>query len=738
MRIDPQIEHPLRPLVDAWTGKIDRARHFKKPWQEVADECMAFFSESAGFLWDPKNRAKFFNANEGAVDPTFKVTVAKAFELVALFGPSLYWRNPKRTATAREFVQVPPEFLAQMMGVNNPQALMQSAQAGDQAATQQLMAVQQQMQKDQQEGLARQVRAELMRQYLNYTPGPLGLATHSEDAITEALVKGRGCLWTEPYRPPGSDKPMVGSFWYSSDYLFIDPDADSLDEAWWIARECWEPAWKVEQDRGYPEGFLSRAGTLESANAQGHSVSDSDASAKRSKGESLDLIQYWKVWSRTGIGTRLKPTRPSDPDQYPIHPREADPVSQALERTVGNYCYIEVTKNIQFPLNMPSRRFKEASTDDIRRAFRWPVPYWRKGQWPVAVLDFYRKPKSPWPVGPMVPGLGELKAINIIISHLVNRIWMSSRDFIAILASAKEELEKKIREGKDLTILFLDDQTYKNISEVIQFLQQPQVNKDVWTILGQLFELFDRRVGLTELLYGLSGRIGQGQIRSATDAQIRQSNVSIRPKYMASKVEEWQSQIADREAFAAKWYVDGRDVADVLGPTGGMVWEQFISKAPVERVVFDIDYRIAAGSAARPNHERDVSNLNEALGFMLPAMVTYGQLTGNFQSIEWIFHQRAKAAEMDASGVRFPPPQPQQPDQGEQQQLQQQMQIQQAEHQAEQQQKGEVHRQDMTQDQERHEQEMTQRGQEGDQKLRIQQAQNRLQRLKGNGKAAVR
>ena len=81
----------LRPLTAAWIEVIDHARKKRRGFDGVAQQCTAFFQGGAGFMWDAEFRSKFMG-NCGR--PRFFVTIQKAFELVALFGPTLYWQNP--------------------------------------------------------------------------------------------------------------------------------------------------------------------------------------------------------------------------------------------------------------------------------------------------------------------------------------------------------------------------------------------------------------------------------------------------------------------------------------------------------------------------------------------------------------------------------------------------------------------------------------------------------------------
>lgn len=665
--------HPFREICEGWIGKIDRAKQAKAPWQMIADECMAFYSAATGFLWDPKYRHKFWDTSTGEVNPKFRLTIARAFELVALFGPTLYWRNPTRVCTPKQFVQAGPDVLAMMLGIDweeamqfqqQAQAAMEQGQQLDPQSLQQLFQIEQIMtqvqgmeKQERMEFQARTMRASLMEAYLNWTPNELRLHSEAELAITEALVKGRGCLWTEPYFPPESNRVMIGSFRDAPENLLIDPDAETLEDAWWIAKQCVYPIWQVERDYKLQPGTLAKKGSYESVNSQEERGSSLDVKGARERGETQDLITIWKVWSRCGAGARLTGVEST--------------VKERVDEVLGDYVHMVVARGVPFPLNMPTDRMMDAPVEDVQRAFRWPIPYHRDGgkRWPVACLDFYRNPRSPWPIAPLAPGLGELKAVNVFLSHLANHIWMSGRTFIAVLESARESVENVLAKGEDLAFIGLED-LHGDINKVVQFLEHPPVNADVWTIINSLLDMFDRRTGLSELMYGLGPR-NQGQIRSATDASIRQNNLQVRPDYMAAKVEEWMTEAACREALAVKHEVEGKDVVDVLGPVGAQLWDFFITPVDFERIVRDIEFRLEANSAKKPNRDRDADNLQNSMGWMFPFLQTHYQMTGDAGPAKWFIDLWGKTVEMPTQGLQFQPPPPP-PGAEEQMQMQQQ------------------------------------------------------------------
>lgn len=623
---DPAYEF-MRPIVSGWLGKIANAIEAKKPFTQVAEQCTAFFAGATGFMWDPKFQSQFL---KGKLSPKFKMTLCKAFELVALFGPTLYWKNPARKCEPR----LPLDMTPDLFGAEQDPMAMQMFQ----------MAQMEEM-KRYNEG---KIRAQLMERYLNYTPIEQpggGLADHSELAITEALVKGRGCLWVEPYRMPGSQRTLTGSFYDSVDNLLIDPDAESIEDAMWIAKRCVGPYWVVEREFGYPEGFLKNKASVSSSNAQGELQGDDLKRLHAKQGKTFDLIVYWKIWSKGGIGSRLSGVNTQ--------------LKDAFARVVGDNAYIVVAPNIPFPLNGPSGKVRNSSEGDVRKMFEWPAAYWSDDRWPVAVLDFYRKPRSAWPIAPLAPGLGELIFINILTSHLANRIWSSSRDLIAVLKSAAKNVKAQVESGDDQVVFELED-INRNINEVVQFLQQPKTNMDAWQILDRMADSFNKRVGLNELLYGMNP--GGVQSRTAEDISTKREMATIRIDFMAGKVEKWQTEAGRMEKLCARWFVLPEDIAPFAGQVGGYLWDRYISSQPPELVLREIDCTVEAGSIRKPNKQREADNMHQLYPIIAPQLMTFAQATGNTEPLNNLNKLLGRSIDQDMTGIEMPPLAPPPPD----------------------------------------------------------------------------
>jgi len=623
----------LQPLVNGWLGKLDTAvEHKRARFQDVADQCMQFYTGAVGFMYDQKYQQKYIG---GSFSPKFKITLNKAFEMVALFGPLIYNRNPTREVDLAKSIKFGPEVFGDP---NDPQVQAMHQQA---------------IEREEQRRSVLKSGCQCLERYLSYTPTEQpngGLKQASEDACTEALIKGRGILWSEAYTMPDSNRVLTGSFYDTVDRLLIDPDAESSNfgEAYWIARLCIEPHWKAERDRNLPFGSLRNKNGIESLESKGAQKGNSKGKLEHGRGNTFDLVRYWKIWSIGGIGTRLTGT--------------SKVMQSAFDEVVGDYAYLEVARGVPWPLNMPKDKFLEATDKDVREAFAWPVPFWKDSRWPCVFLDFYRHPNSAWPISPLAPGLGELIALNIIMSRLTFHIYQNTRTLIAVLKSAQRDVEAALKSNED-EVVFGIPEILKDINSLIKFIQGPAVNYDVWKIIEHLFDLFDRRVGLSELFSGMNAGAAS---RTKDDAQTKQQGIAIRPDYMASKVEGWQVEAARNEKVCAYYSgINGESIKSQVGEVGAHIFDQTFANADEESVLREMTCSIAVGSIRKPNRQRDAENLKE---IYQPLSIQLGQVaaqTGDYTKLDELNARLGESMEIDMSGLaigKLEPPQPEQPE----------------------------------------------------------------------------
>lgn len=620
----------LKPIVESWLGVIEESVRAKKPFSEVSAMCQKFYSGLTGFMWDTKFKAK--HIGDGIQNPKFKVTIAKAFELVAIFGPTLYWKYPNRTVTRYERPTLYPDVIGDP---NDP-------------TTEQLFEfVQQQIAADER---ATEMRNSVVQLYLNYAQKEQyggGLESHSRLAITDALIKGRGCLWTEAYQFAGSKLKLTGSFWDSVDNLLVDPDCTdpTLADAQFIARKHTNTSWQVEQRFGLRKGSLKGKGTLESGRSQGGSL-DSGSKNDRNNGRKNDLIVWYEIFSNCGVGTRLN--------------SRSELIESRFDEVVGDHAYICVAKNVPFPLNAPPKKFLQADDDEVREMFDWPVPYWRDNRWPVSVLDFYQNTESCWPIAPIAPGLGELICINVLASVVTSQTYENSRQVVAYLGSAAQEVEKALRGNDQYSFVKINEGVQKSINDCIQYLQRPEINMDVWKTIDWLSTVFDKRTGLSELLYSMNP--GGAQSRSAEDAKIKQANASVRPEDMANRVAKHQTAIAEAEKICAYWSIKSSDVKPLLGMAGAMAWEKYVENEEPEVVFREMRCSVGASDVKKPNKEREAANMTTLSGFMLAELSKHADVTGDTKPLNSFIAAVGDSIEQDTSdwvmGDRVPMPPP--------------------------------------------------------------------------------
>lgn len=602
---ESEIDPAFKTVVAHWLSKITHAKdHKKKVFQKDADECMAFYS-------GPKSWEEVMGGSGGmdsaddAVKPTFKVSVNKCFEFVTIFGPALYFENPVRTVKPRMPIVIPPQFFGQDMMTY--QAMMS-----------------QESNRVMEDGL----RSVLLESYLNWTPTEYRLDTEARLAIDEALIKGRGCLWTELYSPPGSTMKIVRSLWGSTDDLLIDPDAPSIDKALWIARRCVHPVWQVERDYGLRQGSIR--GNCESQAQQISVDNDEDAMYDRKRGLTNDLLVYWKIYSKMGIGGRLQGAK--DSNRRPLE-------------MFGDYAYLAVADGIPYPLNLSPDVTQQSIADpaSVFSRVAWPTPFWGEEEFPVSVLDFHTIHNCPWPMPHLKSAMGELKFLQWTMSFLMGKIRNTTRDFIAIKKEAGEEIKTTLLEGKDLTMIEIEA-GHGAINDLVQFLQHPQVNGDIWKMIAAVEENFDKRVGLTELMYGNQGAT---QIRSASEATLRNQNMNVRPDDMRKQVEAWMRRVSAKEALAARYHLSAEDVQPVLGAMGASAWTQFVFTRDINVACRQLEFRIESGSTARPNKEWEVQTMTEAFTTLSPILQAYGQQTQDMVPLNNLLADFAKSRDLD-------------------------------------------------------------------------------------------
>ena len=644
-------ENPLRPICKQWLEKIKLAEKHKKPFSEDADEAMAFFCSDPDAMWGGKY---FKNYSRGIDPPEFRMQVNRVWEAVRLFTAVIHHRNPTRTVTPKDYPIIGP----QLLGIFPQPPVPQMGPDGQPVVGpdgQPVMmpdpGMQQYQQMLQQQQLMlerRKLVSRLLEDYLNYTPNELNLKQHSRKVVEEAFIKGCSVWWHELYQPPGTETKFAGSFFDSVDNLVWDPDADEFEDILWCARKRVHPVDYVANKFGLNRDDLRGHG--ESYNSQARS-SERGYNHKKKNGKTNDLVTYWEIYSKTGFGDRLK---------------DGDKELRGKFDALGPNCFIVVAEGVDFPLNAPPAMLQEEVDEtgipqSLFMAAQWPIPFWAEPNgWPFTLLAWHGKPGYSWPLSLIRPGIGELRFINWAMSFLATRIATSSQTLVGVAKAADPDIKSKILEKAEggFKIVEISEAIGRSVNDVISVFQMPGVTQDMYQIIAEVTALFDRRVGLTELLYGLS----RNQFRSAAEAQVKAEQISVRPDDYANQLEDALSEVARKEALMARWLISPEDVAPLLGPMAAQAWQMHVLNEAPDTIVREYSYRVEAGSARKPNIASKVENLNNAMQIIMP--VAQGLLqAGKPELFNAMLEDWGKTMNCDISRYLVPPPPPPPPEQ---------------------------------------------------------------------------
>lgn len=697
----------MEQFVNLWRSKFKLALEYRKEkFDKDAEFARKYYVGPHNFVYEGKGSIQGGEGSPVIEKPAFRMTFNKVFEFVTLFGPLLYHRNPDRTCTPRTVWRLPDELMAPPAPPPGPP--MQQGMPGQPpppappgappqqppgpltAQMQALPPNPMSMQQDNEDAKKRAV-ASLVEMILNYTPNELDLKAEMRLGIDEGLVFGRGTWWTEVYYAPGSKTKLIGSFFDSVMNFLYDPDVTRLKQAKWIARKCTCPVWELERKYGLPPGSIK--GKMESTDSQA-GIANGTLSKDKKQQQTADLVVYYEVWSKMGMGVRLKPTQAQN---------AVGDLAKATE-VFGDYVYMVFCDECPYPLNVPQQYVDILSkiTPDAVQAYKnppppqmqpdgtmgppqllpeiqmqvdvlhavaplvkWPIPFYADDEWPVTCFDPHPLFDCSWPLNHLKPAMGEQDFLDWAYSFLAGHIYNVCRDIIAVAKSAGEDIKETILKGGHMAIVELES-TQKSISDLIQFLQRPQINKDLYEGI-QIFEKnFEKRTGLLETMQGQTST----QSRSAQDAAGKQQMAQIRPDDMANTVEDVATTLARKEAIASRLLLTGQDVLPIVGQIGATFWDQAVRSDDVYAICREFDYRVEGGSARKPNKEKMVQDTQEGLNVIMPFVQNMAQQYGEWKPVLAILREWARARDWNIEPflidpAKMPPPPPPAPAPGQ-------------------------------------------------------------------------
>ena len=627
-------KNPLYPLVKQWLTLLDDAKKQKRErWGKYAEEMYKFYNGPHNFMW--KN--EYARAEGGFLDkeaavplPRFLMSIGKVSDAVDLFGPSLVHQYPEVIVEPIRRPQVDP--MAFGLSPEDPNAQQQ---------------IQQMAMEIDSDWKTRKLIASHKQFYLNWLQVAAGKKDHARRAITEAIVKGLGFLYTELWQPLGSKVSYPRSRFISADNVIFDPDATNPDEIQWIAIEWTRPVNLVERKYNLPEGSL-KPGLLSKA---GQSTEAGRRDAKANRLNSYDLITYWEIYSKNGFGQRLKSSNKIDPEL------------KEIVNSWGDFNLIVVAKGVNFPFNLHDDVIASGDDDLIFNAAQWPIPFWRddgtSADWPVSMLKFREDPNDIYGVSLFKPAIGFIRFCNWAMSFLADKVSQNACDYVACdKHSAKELREQIASQSGPFKILELDLDTTmgRKLSEVIAMLDKPGFDTAIWNMVKECFVEIDKITGLSDLLYGQTGRA----MRSAEEAGRLGDNAMIRPEEMANRTDDWYAQAALKECQAAQWLLEQDDIEPIMGKYGAAFWMQVIRVQDFDAIARDYSFKLAAGSARKPNRAGKMQSLTEIGQVIMPTIQALA-LNGSSDQWNWYVRQLGEQLEIDVDEALIQPPPPPDP-----------------------------------------------------------------------------
>jgi hypothetical protein len=613
-------------LEQTWIKRIQLAAEARKTYMLVADQCWMFTFRDTTAMWQADNRKRF---GAGIEPPKFQISVNKGKEYLDIFGPYLFWRYPHRDVRPLRPLELRPE----MFGDPRDPMAMQAYEAAAYVT-----------------GLEQaqdELRCQLMSRYLNFSQREQpygGLETQGLLAIIDALIAGRGVLWPQTYNPGGSQRTLTGLFWGSYRDFFSDPDSmdPTLKDAKWICRRHVSPHWEVEERFGCPKDSLKKCARLNSVDTEAVNR------AKGSRDSCHDNVIWYEIWSRGGVGFRMKGGEKGSPQEK----AECD----ALDELVGDFAYLCICEGYGKPLNAPMME-EEQEPETIRESFQWPFPSHIDDRWPVAMLQFSPEPGSSYPNPPLASALGEIIALNALISAATEMTFENRKQVIAHLASSGEKIKEVLSSDGSIQYLELNDHIAEKIEQVVSFLKRPEMNYDVWKVIDMLEQMIARRTGLVEFMYAQSST----QSRTASDVQSKEEKASIRPEKMSKDVASFMSEAATLESQLAAMFVTSQDIAPLLGTSTAYLWDSMIHNTDPEMFARQFRVTIEASDIRKPNKAQEAENLQTMSQFMLPVLQAHAMNSGDPSSLNAFIKSFGDSIEQDTSqwmtGPWMPEPQ---------------------------------------------------------------------------------
>lgn len=376
--------------------------------------------------------------------------------------------------------------------------------------------------------------------YLNYTPNENLFKEEMRAAIDDALLPGRACAWTEVDRTTG----LIHTKQVPIDDVVIDADARCVKEAQWIGVRIQEPLYVVKKRFGTPANELKANVISEAAATAADEGPPSDELAQVI-GHTTDLVRYYEIYSKFGVG--LARGKGAGKEFRKWEDKKGEPGGKRFKKLV-------IVIGHDQPLFEGD----------------WDIPLHLDDDWPFEFMDFTPTRKGSkqnplWPVSLMKAGLGHQKAIDFLATLLMEKLKILAKTIFGVMADKDSSVVDELTDGSLHPVVRLDpNDAGMKIQDILQVLNLGKESLPTAFFETLLWheQKFGEVTGLLPILKGAwgvgQGAGGEGQMRSAKEAEMRDRNSRSRLEDMSERVETFATGIARREALAIRLAPEGQ------------------------------------------------------------------------------------------------------------------------------------------------------------------------------------
>lgn len=400
--------------------------------------------------------------------------------------------------------------------------------------------------------------------YLNYTPQHTRHVRHRRRCTEEAVAYGRGVMWTG--RDPRTG--LICSQWDSFRNLYVDPDAKMLEDCHVMHRERLMP--KYELTAEYPEAFECIMELQPAAKR----ANDADTSYEWEKADhSTDCVRVFECYFEKGIHNY----------QGGIE------IIKALALAKGMALTDQQAKRQAYTADDTPLMYVVSESGKLIATADWSVPFHLlpSNPWPCTFLDLYDNPDSIHPVSMLEPGLGFQRALNHLATLMMGKARYTLKTVLAIKKQNKNGISKsdvqRVLKGADIEAIEVefngDNQKLSDFIE--QFDWKMDWVESTIALMDVFGKMFERATGMYDFL---SSGEGETQERSAAATQVRDRNTMVRIEDMRDTNKEFDTVLAQKEAFAAAYLLKKEDVITVI-PVVGDSWG-FLARPEAKSIDF--------------------------------------------------------------------------------------------------------------------------------------------------------